>query len=139
MSQDPDNPSSYGNHTCDVRGSNHKRRFEDSDPDSSLPSKRPRDSGSQGGASPKSIWEDTASNNERVQSNQSASTSEGRGVEEPRVNPIDHIFQFHKVALMASADSGFRLFASNRLKYGDTWSHFSNLSMSLGDQAFPLD
>ena len=88
--QDQDNPSSYSNHTCEVRGSYHKRQHEDSD--SSEPKKRLRASDSE-----TSSFDKAAAQQERQTSHHNTNISGARHLDEPRINPIDHIFQFHKV------------------------------------------
>lgn len=89
--KDQDNPSSYSNHTCEVKGSYHKRQHDDSE--GSQPHKRLRASDSED-----SIFEEAAAHQERQRSHHTAGINRARHLEEPRINPIDHIFQFHKVS-----------------------------------------
>ena len=89
--QDQDNPSSYSNHTCEVKGSYHKRQHEDSD--SSQPQKRQRGSESESS----SLDKQAACKGRHASLQHVGANSRAMQSDEPRINPIDHIFQFHKV------------------------------------------
>ena len=90
LSQDHDDPNSYANHTCEVKGCHHKRGSPDSDVDIGQPAKRPKPT-----LEVKSTSDEPA-DEERKRSNHAASVS-GAPADGSRYNPIDHIFQFHKV------------------------------------------
>lgn len=95
--QDQDDPKSYSTHTCGVKGSNHKRPLEESD--SGSKAKKQRHSGSQ---TSDAGCNESAATMERRGSHQEAGTKDSKSSDEPRVNPIDHIFQFHKARLCSS-------------------------------------
>ena len=95
--QDHDDPSTYSNHTCEVKGCNHKRQHEDpAAAMSARQGKRLRTSESHS-ASPASDagYGDLTANEGQQHANRSIGSRPSD--EEPRINPIDHIFQFHKV------------------------------------------
>jgi len=99
--QDQDDPSTYGNHTCVVKGSNHKRsrsHLSDSDAtndpedEDEATSKRAR-----ADHSPPQAPTAVSHAEERMDVRVDAGAGALHDPDSPRINPIDHIFQFHKV------------------------------------------